>query len=324
MIDFENEWDCCRIQATFITGGLLLSVCILHLAMDGQSITRVIQTLARNCSVPPRPAPERSPEVFDRSRLAVSSVVPDIGKLPAYVLSDGAFDFASRTAGVIDTRMYRFTTESLAQLKADASSPENPCFSTQDAVAALIFQQKIKARLRSGIVGPADKIQYSFPVEFRGIMDPPLPAEFVGNAVMFGATSFLPVDDLVGAGGLQLAAREIRRAIRAVDAEYVNNFIAMVNSVSDMRTFNFYGALNGKTTAITSTTYKGFVMPGEWGPVVGKYEGMGLMDKAFGDGMFVIMPPTNAGWDVIVTLSSQAMGVFEDLEWNKYAVRVGG
>lgn len=324
VIDFENVWDCCSLQATFITGGLLLSICILHIAMDGRAITRVIQALARNSFVPSRPAPEISSKAFDRSPLLASSTEPDIRKLPAYLLSNVAFDFTARNVGALSTRLYRFTPEALARLKADASSPESPCFSTQDAVNALVFRQKVKARLRSGIVGPADQIQYSFPVEFRGIMNPPLPSDFVGNAVLFTATSFLPAERLVEPAGLQLAAREIRQAIRAVDAKYVDNFIAMVNSLPDLRVFNFYGALNCTTTGITSTTYKGFVMPGEWGPVVGKCEGMGLMDKGLGNGMFIIMPPKEAGWDVIVTLTTQAMDLFEDLEWNGYAVRVDG
>ena len=322
MIDFENEWDCCRIQATFIQGGLLLSVCILHLAMDGRAISQVIQALARNSFVPPAPAPKRSPAAFDRSRLTVSSAVPDIGKLPAYTISTGAFDFASRTAGAISTRVYRFREKPLALLKAEASSPESPCFSTQDAVCSLVFRQMIKARLVSGVVGPADKIQYSFPVEYRGIIDPPLPSDFIGNAVLFTATNFLPVSRLAGPGGLQLAAREIRQAIRAVDAEYVDNFIAMVRSLPDLRTFNFYGALFCKTTAITSTTYKGLRMPDKWGPAFGRYEGMTLMDKGFGDGMFVVLPPKESGWDVIITLKSEAMDVFEDTEWNEYAARL--
>lgn len=322
MIDFEHEWDCCRIQATFIKGGLLLSVCILHLAMDGRAISQVIQALARNSFVPPAPTPERSIAAFDRSRLSESTAVPDIRKLPAYTLSTGAFDFASRTAGAISTRVYRFTPKSVALLKADASSPGSPCFSTQDAVCSLVFRQMITARLMSGIVRPTDKIQYSFPVEYRGIIDPPLPSDFVGNAVLFTATNFLPVKHLVGAEGLQLAAREIRQAIQAVDAKYVDNFIAVVQSLPDLRKFNFYGALNSKTTAITSTTYKGLVMPDEWGQVVGRYEGMTLMDKGFGDGMFVILPPKEVGWDVIITLKSEAMDVFEDPEWNRYAARL--
>lgn len=48
--------------------------------------------------------------------------------------------------------------------------------------------------------------------------------------MLFNATHFLPVDHLVGAGGSQLAAGEIRQAMRAVDAAYVDNFIAMVPS----------------------------------------------------------------------------------------------
>lgn len=52
-------------------------------------------------------------------------------------------------------------------------------------------------------------------------------------------------------------------------------------------------------------------MPDAWGPVIGRYEGMKLMDNGFGEGMFVIMPPKEDSWDVIITLKSEARDVFE-------------
>ncbi|TVY80530.1 O-acetyltransferase pyr7 [Lachnellula suecica] len=324
MIDFEQEWDCCRFQATFIQGGLLLSVSINHLAMDGISITRVVRALARNSCIPPKPSQENSVAAFDRSRLSSSSSVPDIAKIPAYIILSEAFDFATRTAGSISTRMYQFTEQTLAQLKSDCSLllPPKSWISTQNAVCALVFRQIIKARLAAGILKPTDKVQYSFAVEFRNIIEPPLPADFVGNAVLFTATTFIPVCDLVAPEGLSLAAAAVRRAIQEVDAAYVDNFIAVIKSLPDPRALNFYGAVNGKTTAITSTSYKNFVMPSDWHLSLGKYEAMRLLDGGLGDGMFVIMPVRETGWEVIATLASPAMDVFEDKEWNKYARRV--
>lgn len=125
-------------------------------------------------------------------------------------------------------QMYRFREESLALLKADPSSLDSPCFRTQDAVCTLVFRQMIKARLMSGIVRSGDKIQYS------------LPPDFIGSAVLFTDTNFLTVGHLVGAGGLQLATREIRQAIRAVNSGYVDNSIAVVQTLTHLRTFNLY------------------------------------------------------------------------------------
>lgn len=85
-------------------------------------------------------------------------------------------------------QMYRFREESLALLKADASSLDSPCFRTQDVVCAPVFRQMIKARLMSGIVRSGDKIRYFSPVEYRGIIDPSLPPDFIGNAVLSTTT----------------------------------------------------------------------------------------------------------------------------------------
>lgn len=52
-------------------------------------------------------------------------------------------------------------------------------------------------------------------------------------------------------------------------------------------------------------------MPDALGLVIGCYEGITLMDKGFGNGMSVIMPPDEDGWDVIIALKSEARDVFD-------------
>lgn len=204
--------------------------------------------------------------------------------MPAYLILTEAFDFASRTAGRLSSKTYRFTEEALAELKNNclSSLPKGQWISTQDAVCALIYQKKIKARLAAGILSEDDKVQYSFPVEYRSIIQPPLPEDFVGNAVVFTATPFVRAADLISTSGLSRAAASIRRAIQDVDAEYVDNSIAVIKCLPDTRALNFYGAIYSRTTGICSTTYKSFVMPDEWHEAVGKYELMRLLDGAFG------------------------------------------
>ncbi|KAJ8061919.1 hypothetical protein OCU04_009707 [Sclerotinia nivalis] len=312
MADFENDWDCCRIQANFIKGGLLLCVSIFHLAMDGTSITQVIQDLARNgCAK--QPPTKKSPAAFDRSRLSIASSVPDINKMPAYLISSGTFDFASRTAGSISSTMYQFTNESLSRLKSDCSvylPPECQWICTQDVACALVFRQKVKARLAAGILKPTDLVQYSFPVEYRNIIDPPLPSDFVGNAIVFTATPFMAVNRLLEPEGLSLAAGAIRQAVKCVDAAFVDNAIAVMSDKPDVGSLTYYGAIHSKTTGINSTTYKSFVMPDKWHSAIGNYELMRLLHGGLGDGMFMIMPVRVSGWEVIVTLVDSAMANF--------------
>ncbi|KAF7857922.1 hypothetical protein EAF04_009279 [Stromatinia cepivora] len=304
MIDFENDWDCCRIQANFIKGGLLLCVSIFHLAMDGTSITQFLQDLARN-SCAKQPPTKKSPAAFDRSRLSIASSVPDITKMPAYIISSEPLDFASRITGSISSTMYQFTNESLSRLKSDCSvylPAECQWISTQDAACALVFRQKVKARLAAGLLKSTDLVQYSFPVEYRNIIDPPLPSDFVGNAIVLTATPLMAVDRLLEPEGLSLAAGAIRQAVTCVDAAFVDNAIAVMSDPPDTGCLRYYGAIHSKTTGINSTTYKGFVMPETWHSAIGKYEVMRLLHGGLGDGVFVIMPVRETGWEVIVNL----------------------
>ncbi|QSZ31877.1 hypothetical protein DSL72_001446 [Monilinia vaccinii-corymbosi] len=323
--DYENDWDCCRIQANFIKGGLLLFISIHHLAMDGLTITKVIQDLARNSFSNAQPQVRKSLAAIDRSPLSTFSSVPDISKMPAYYIASEAFDFSTRVAGAVASTTYKFTNESLARLKSDCSvflPPECPWISTQDAVCALAFRQKIKARLAAGIIKSTDLVQYSFPVEYRNIIDPPLPSDFVGNAVIFTATPFITAGQLLGRKGLSCAVVAIRQAIKCVDAAYVDNAIAVINSLQGSECLMYWGAVHGQTTGINSTTYKSFVISDKWNSAIGKYELMRLSRGAFGDGMFAIMPVQESGWEVIVTLDERAMDAFEDEEWKKYAVKL--
>ncbi|ATZ52224.1 hypothetical protein BCIN_07g07120 [Botrytis cinerea B05.10] len=325
MVDFENDWDCCKIQANFIEGGLLLCISILHIAMDGAAITRVIQDMARYTCDNRGPVVKMSPATLDRSRLSRSSSIPDITKMPAFLILNEAFDFTSRVKGSISSTMYRLKNESVNQLKSDCSKglpPDCPFISSHDAVCALLFRQKIKARVKAGIITPTDRVQYSFPVECRRTIHPPLPSDFIGNAVIFTATPFLLVEDLLKPEGLSLAAAAIRQGIKDVDADFIDNAIAVMRSLKDPKTLNYYGAIHGKTTGIASTSYKGFVMPNDWHPAIGEYQLMRLLHGGFGDGMFVVMPVRDSGWEVIVTLDEVAMDVFEDEQWNKYTIKI--
>ncbi|CAD6453286.1 7b219657-a59c-476c-b1ad-82d9c3063693 [Sclerotinia trifoliorum] len=324
MADLENDWDCCRIQANFIKGGLLLCVSIFHLAMDGASITQFIQDLARN-SRAKQPTTKKSPAALDRSRLSLSSSVPDITKMPAYLIASGTSGSAFRTAGFNSSTMYQFTNESLSRLKSDCSAnlpAECQWISTQDAACALVFRQKVKARLAAGIIKPTDLVQYSFPVEFRSIIDPPLPSDFVGNAVLITSTPFMTVERLLEPDGLSLTAGAIRQAVKSVDAAFVDNAIAVMNDKPDGGFLTYYGAIHCQTTGFFSTTYKSFVMPDKWHRAIGNYELMRLLHGGLGDGLFMIMPVRQTGWEVIVTLAESAMDNFEDEEWRKYAVKI--
>ncbi|KAF7907934.1 uncharacterized protein EAE98_012467 [Botrytis deweyae] len=69
MVNFENDWDCCKIQANFIKGGLLLCISILHIAMDGTAIARVIADLAYYTYDNRGPVVKKSPAALDRSQL---------------------------------------------------------------------------------------------------------------------------------------------------------------------------------------------------------------------------------------------------------------
>jgi methylglutaconyl-CoA hydratase len=305
--DPEHEWHSCRIQANFIRGGLLLVISINHTTMDGYGITKVIQTLARNCH-PQEASPSVNHVVLDRSALSASAEAKaDVERLDAYSIVCGTPNLGPPTSSVITTTSFRLCPQALKALKNAASPPqEEGWITTHDAVNALCWRVHARCRYGAEMISGEEMARFAFPVDFRQLMKSPLPEDYIGNAVLMTKVE-LPVDVLLGADGLRHAATAIRTGVRRVDASYVDNFIAVAKSLERPGQLKINLKLDQRHTAFGSTSYKGFAHSTlEWDAAVGKYERLRLASGVTGEGMSIILPVLRDGsWEATVTLEEE-------------------
>ena len=315
--DPECEWHACRIQANFISGGLLLVLSINHTTMDGYGITKVTEALARNCRVHPLAA-AFEPISLDRSSLSRCTTDADIEKLGAYSIVCGALKLGPLSAGIITTT-FQLSVPALKALKI-AASPAEGWITTHDAVNALCWRTHARGRYQTNLISDEDIARFAFPVEFRRLIEPPLSMRYIGNAVLMTKVQ-LPVKALLGPEGLSIAAATIRAGVRHVNAAYVDNFIAVAKSLSHPGQLKINMKLEQPQTAFGSTSYKSFAHSAlDWDPLFGTFEKLRLASGVTGDGMSIILPVLRDGsWEVTVTLEDGLLNFFRaNDEWTKY------
>lgn len=321
--DPEQQWNVFRIQANFIHGGLLLVVSINHTAMDGYGITKVIEALSRNCRVNRSIALSSSkPVLFDRSRLSESKGEADISKLSAYSVIPAIPKLRVVPANIV-TATFRFSVQALKALKT-AASPAEGWITTHDAVNALCWRTHARGRYKVGVLTEEDTAKFAFPVEFRQLIHPPLPSDYIGNAVLMTKVE-LPIKILLGPDGLRIAAAKIRAGVKNVDAAYVDNFIAVAKSLDDPRQLKINLMLDDPRTGFGSTSYKSFAHDTlDWDPILGEFKRLRLAYGVTGEGMSIILPVLSDGsWEVTVTLEQELEGRFRaDEEWTTYVTQV--
>ncbi|KAK3315821.1 transferase [Apodospora peruviana] len=320
LADPQEEWHACRIQANFIQGGLLLVVSINHTTMDGYGITKVIEALARNCRAAEHsPAPPTRISCLDRSRLSAIKLdnEGDINKLPAYSIVPASTQIPPPPPKII-TKTFRHSIEELQFLKKNASpsSPEQGVESwitTHDAVNAYWWTRHAQSRYNASLINDNDTARFAFPVNFRQILTN-LPQQYIGNAVLMTKVE-LPVRVLLSSqDGLRAAAAAIRAGVNAVDAAYVENFIAVAKSITDYPDrgrLRINMRLEKPETAFGSTSYKSFDHSGlGWDQTaIGKFERMRLAFGVTGEGMTIVLPVLKDGsWEVTVTAEEELMG----------------
>ncbi|CAM1507706.1 Fc.00g045540.m01.CDS01 [Cosmosporella sp. VM-42] len=316
--DPESEWHVCRIQANFIRGGLLLVISINHTTMDGYGITKVTEALARNCRANVS-AGSLEPVIHDRPTLFNCDEEANIEQLAAYRVVRGSPKFGP-ISGDIVTTTFRLPVPALKSLKI-AASPAEDWITSHDAVNALCWRTHVRGRYQAKLILDEDIARFAFPVEFRRLVDPPLPPQYLGNAVLMTKVE-LPVKTLLGPSGLRIAAATIRAGVRQVDTAYVSNFIAVAKSLENPGQLKINLKLEQPATAFGSTSYKSFAHSTmDWDSTLGRFEKLRLASGVTGEGMSIILPVQSDGsWEVTVTIEKDLVEGFRvDGEWTRYA-----
>ncbi|KAJ3136176.1 hypothetical protein HK101_004044 [Irineochytrium annulatum] len=296
-----------QIQSTFMKcGGVVLSVIANHALNDGQSAFDFMTCLTRNYS-------DATPDlsiVHDRSCLNL------ITKYEEPTMAHPEYDDGNlgppqafpNPLPSISCKLFRFSSSTLARLKAAASAPvpsdmtelapNVDYVTTQDALQAHITSLITMARLegsRAGQQPPDGLIRLNTGVNGRKRLDPPLPAKFAGNAI-FNSLSTHRVSDLLlrpAREGLPVAARRIRAGVNGMTDAYVRDALSVLAT-----------AAGGPASVSLAARY--FL---GWDVLITSWARMGLRDARLGgDGAPVYAGPPGLVADGVVVFLDSAAG----------------
>ncbi|KAK1077018.1 hypothetical protein LTR33_008443 [Friedmanniomyces endolithicus] len=211
------------LQVNFLHGGLILSFAFHHTVFDGASMTTFLRALGANIMAGRVPADCLvGGRALERLPYSWSASTPSkVGDFPEYDFSQAPLPralSASTTA-----RVLIFTADKLAALTSEV------------------------AGLLQGTADPSDferlfphaMTKWAIAVNARRRLDPPLPAEYFGNAVVCAVAS-VQVNQLVATDEPDIsvvrvacAASRIRQAVVAVDDAYIRKRMALFKDVPD-------------------------------------------------------------------------------------------
>ena len=328
-------------QANFIKGGWLLGISFWHLIMDGTALAIALRVLAQNCllvqdsSKQDQSCPKLSGDIYNKSRLDESgpeykgllSDHPEYTFLPE--VPTGPPPFATIP---LQVEVFHISPASIKALKAAATpivetethAKEPLWVSTNDAVSALIWRSLIVVTYEGTEYKDEPLSCCQVAVNGRLKMEPPLPPDYFGCALMFG-TNYLPISSVLVPGSLPTMALMIRQSIMKVTAPYIESVIATIRNVPDYRRFipTSFVDLLGRDTVQTS--WSAFPLYAyDWGQALGgKCERVRAPKLGMFNGLQTILPALpesqGGGFEVMIGLEPHVMEKLKrDPLWSEY------
>ncbi|KAK5144861.1 hypothetical protein LTR32_003272 [Rachicladosporium monterosium] len=231
------------LQVNFLHGGWFLSFAFHHTVFDGASMTTFLRALGANIMAGRVPADclvgGRALERLPYSRSA--STPPKLSEFPEYDFSQAPMPRASSASTT--ARVLTFTADKLAALTSEVAgllqgtADPSDFVSTADCLGGLLWVAVMRARQER--LFPHAMTKWAIAVNARRRLDPPLPAEYFGNAVVCAVAS-VQVNQLVATDEPNIsvvrvacAGSRIRQAVVAVDDAYIRKRMALFKNVSD-------------------------------------------------------------------------------------------
>lgn len=323
----EQPFPVMAAQANFIKDGLLLTIGVHHSVCDATAIEYIINTWAHNTT-----AVTNGSEMFstydavlnDRTPIMKGKPGADLADFPEYVLTptppkdttNSGLDATSTEIPPMTARIFYFSLSSLYKLKNAASA-----FSTNDALNALIWRRVTMARNpTSGLLSHNKDSRILYAANIRARENSPLPANYLGNASICGATEALSVPALLSASGLSAAAAVIRKSVNGLTADRITSLTGLLNSRADPSDFKFaYNGFLGPDVSMTTWADVEIYRP-DWGPFLGKVEAFRVPGEGM-DGVVQVFPRLrDGGLEICIGLEDGAMErLVQDAEFGEYA-----
>jgi trichothecene 3-O-acetyltransferase len=331
------------VQANFIRNGLLLALNMHHSVMDGAGMASVISRWAKHVAalyegrmvqpddVFPEEAMDRSVmfgeyndlKVTDfpcyRARKAIRKDVVDVKLLEKVMFGDMAVKAEQSKLELI---YWRINAEKLAALQDSAAPPTLalPKLTENSILSALIWRQLTRARrLR-------DRNMYStnflFTVDTRLRIEPPLPAGYVGNAILYAkATASVEEIESEAPGMLYELAKRITDATDWWTAERIWELFGAIDACPDLRGVELDGDIHLGSALDFSSVAGMRHSQLDFGPGLGEVKALRLPNAPVRDGHSSITPRHRDGALEIVMMMERDVitRLKQDPEWTAFA-----
>ena len=332
------------IQMNIIHGGIIIALCMHHSFTDGNGTVAVARIWAAFCrrengsQLVTREMIERERLMRGDSVLATIEGFPQLVLLPEKAQSQKSGfcgDNISKAKDgpapghAIQSGLFVFSRTKLAELKSMASKKERDengggWISTNDAICSLLgccvhsaSTLDAEDHKKQAIIGLA--------VNMRKILDPPLPSDFIGNAlnrlqVTIPRKTIEPTSVKVAE-----IAYLIRQKIKLVDQENYRRIISFLKSLPDISRVDMSLPKSQDVLGITSWTKQNFYDL-DWGNVIGtKIERVRACMAATIKDFAIILPELNiskdqCGLEVLIWLEETQMErLKQDQLFNRFA-----
>ncbi|GMN30234.1 hypothetical protein TIFTF001_002753 [Ficus carica] len=206
------------VQVTELVDGVFIACTMNHTAVDGKSFWHFFNTWSEisRSHGGEKPALVQVPPVFGRENY-LHGVIDLPIRIPSSLVPSSNANFVPPR---LQQRMFHFGKDEIARLKAKANAEigTNKISSLQAVLAHLWI-----SITRNRLLNADEEVTYCILIGLRPRMVPPLPEEYLGNAVLLGEVKSL-AGKLVE-GGLGSAAREINKMIASTAEEEVWKFL---------------------------------------------------------------------------------------------------
>ncbi|KAL8831299.1 MAG: hypothetical protein Q9170_005357 [Blastenia crenularia] len=342
----DTEPDVALAQINYLDHGILLTFVQHHAVFDISCAATVLKAWARHTATASAaigdPLDNKqmilSPTALDRTPLLQSSGLQSEAapaKLPQYRIietippSSEAQKNAHPEASSLPpmtAKVFHFRSSSITELKAmgQLSQPSVTFISTNDVLSAFVWLSITKARLATALPETIPSASaLGFAVDGRRRLSPPLPADFMGNAIVYGYAS-VPMTELMSAlpTSIPVVAAAVRSSINETTDARIREIIAFINTVPRVTDIvPGFNSFLGPDVAITNWNNTG-LGDLQWGSL-GQVRAMRIPKTGF-DGLCIVLPKCGEGLDVIVCLKEDSMEqLCDDDSWRLYTEVIG-
>ena len=260
------------VKANKIRGGLIVVLTLSHGFTDGGGMDVIAKIWAAFCRGEDG-SKYLTRDVLDRSRLMRGTNGSEVADFSELTHRSGNHTMmpATGVSQSISYRIFFFSREKLDKLKIMASVTGNHAkstewISTSDALCALLTHSIRNTREER------PTLTLGLAMDFRAYLDPPLPPDYIGNAVHMLNIPIPQSERKDHQITIATTAHQIRRSIQGINENYINRVIGALNSPSVPNISNVFHTRicpnGGRFLTITSWA-KQTPYELDWGSAVG-------------------------------------------------------